>query len=879
MRERSNFYLSLLFTCGSFLIVSAQSGGKLIYRDSTQSIEARVNDLIGRMTLEEKVQLLISTSDTNKMGDKTPGWMGFMDNSSPARIAAENYNKIARYMKTKTKYGLVSMKTAEGIFAYMGNGSTAFPQPLGQAAAWEPNLVASVAGVLGEEMKSRGIRLLFSPVLNMGRDPRWGRTGETYGEDPYLVSRMGVAYIKTMEAKGLATTMKHFAGNTGHDGKFGASVFYSERYYREYEFPPYEAAVKEGKSQAVMMAYNTGDAIPFAQNNWMMNTYLKGELGFKGVIMSDGGGLRLIDEAFGIDTNDVGIVSKCINAGCDWALDSPKYYKNALLEAIKRGLVSETKVTEAARRTLRIMFKTGIYDNPYVDPAYAEKINDCAAHRTIALEVAKKTTVLLKNDANTLPFSKSIKNVLVTGQLGNKLLINHYGGWGRKEVTVLEGVKNLLPNTKVDYRVGAQVGFAFFPAIESQYFSTSDNGKQTQGLKAEYFSNSKWEGSPTFTQIDPNIDFDWVEGAPKNFDKDKFSIRWTGKLKAPYTGLYELGANADDALSVYIDNKLVVDMRYGTSNSIFVEKGKVYLEKGREYEFKAEFSEKGGRAYAHLGWDANTTYLIPEAVEAAKKADAIIAVVGMYDDENGDRAILNLDEAQEQLIIELSKLDKPLVVVLQTGNVITMRRWANKVPAIIHAWYPGEEGGNAIAQTIFGDNNPSAKLPITIPIETGQVPLTYNRFPGKDTRPVDRGLDKFFDVGNDPMFPFGHGLSYTTFEYSNAKLAQNAITENDSVVITVDIKNTGKVAGSEIIQLYTHDIAAVISRPIMELKSFAKIYLQPNETKTLRLAFSAQQLKYYDMQMKKILEPGEIEIMLGASSNDIRWKGIVNVVK
>lgn len=870
-----NYFVFVL----TFLTVFYSSAQQNPYQDTLLTVEKRVDDLLARLSLEEKVQLLTSKSDSVRIGNKTPGWLSFLDNANTPRVTAENYNKLAKYMKTKTKYGLVGMRTAEGIFAYMGNGSTAFPQPLAQAAAWDECVVADVANVLGEEIKSRGVRLLFSPVLNMGRDPRWGRTGETYGEDPFLVSRMGVAYIKTMEGKGLATTMKHFAGNTGHDGKFGSAVFYSERYYREYEFPAYEAAIKEGKAQGIMMAYNTGDAIPMAQNSWLMNTYLKKELGFTGVIMSDGGGLTLIDKVFGIDTVDVEIASKCINAGCDWALDDSKYYKDALLQAVKLGKVTEATINESVRRTLRIMFKIGVYDYPYVDPDYAERINDCDAHRAVALDVAKKTVVLLKNDNVTLPFNKNIKNVLVTGQLGDKLLVNHYGGWGRKEVTVLEGVKNLLPKAQVNYQIGAHVGFAYFPAIESKYFSTIEKGQKKQGLKAEYFANNSFSDKPAFTQIDNNIDFDWKEGAPKNLDKDKFSVRWTGQLTAPYTGVYNFGVNADDQLSVYVNEKILIDMRYGTTNAIFVEKGSMKLEKGKTYDIKVEFVENGGKAYAKLGWDVNVEIDIPAAVEAAKKADVIIAVVGMYDDENGDRAILNLDDAQEKLILELAKLEKPMVVVLQTGNVITMRRWVDKVPAILHAWYPGEEGGNAIAQTLFGDNNPSAKLPITIPIETGQVPLTYNRFPGKDTKAVDRGIDRYFDVGNEPMFYFGHGLSYTTFEYSSIKLSKPAISANDSVTITVTIKNTGKVKGDEIVQVYTHDPAAVVSRPIQELKAFGKVSLLPGESKDINMIVKGEQLKYYNIEMKKILEPGDIELMVGASCHDIRWRGVLQILK
>jgi beta-glucosidase len=870
-----SYFNSLCSLVGICLISCSDNNTHLVYKDASSPIEERVEDLLARMTLEEKVQLLTISDDPNEMGDKSVGFLGFMDNSNNAGSSAAYYNTVARYMKEKTKYGIVGLRNGEGVFAYMGNGTTAFPQPLAQAAAWDEKLVASVAGVVGEEMRSRGVRLAFSPVLNIGRDPRWGRTGETYGEDPYLVSRMGVAYIKTAQNKGIATTMKHFAGNTGHDGKFGAAVFYSERYYREFEFPAYEAAIKEGKAQAVMMAYNTGDGIPFTQNEWMMTKYLKGELGFDGVIMSDGGGLRLVDEAFGIDTANSVVAAKAINAGCDIGLDAPIYYKTGLLKAVQDGLVSEKTVTESARRMLRVIFRTGVYDNPYVDPDHAAEITDCAAHRATALDVSKKTMVLLKNDNKTLPFSKNIKNVLVTGQLGDKLLINHYGGWGRKEVTVLEGIKNLLPQVNVQYETGAHVGYTFYPAIEPSAFYTNEKDVKKSGLKAEYFDNSKLEGTPVLVKTDPNIDFDWKEGAPDKFDNDKFSIRWSGKLKAPYSGMFTFGVHSDDGLTVYIDDKMVVDMVYGSSNFIFVQKGKMYLEKGKEYSIRAEFIEKGGKAFAKLGWDANPTINIPKAIATAKKADAIVAVVGMYDDENGDRAILNLDEGQEQLILELAKLGKPMVVVIQTGNVITMRRWADKVPAILQAWYPGEEGGNAIVQTLWGDNNPSAKLPITIPIETGQVPLTYNRFPGKDTRSVDRGLDKFFDVGNEPMFYFGHGLSYTTFEYSNLQLSKNTLTENDSIIVSVDIKNTGAVAGEEIVQLYIHDILATISRPIKELKAFGKISLTPGETKTVQLKLKGEQLKFYDINMKKTFENGDVEVMVGASSNDIKFKTII----
>ena len=865
----------ILLSLGLATMAQAQ-----IYKDPKQPVEKRVDDLLARMSLEEKVSILEGETDTTKMGNISFGKFGFHSSSLEPKEAAIRYNRLQKYAKTKTKFGLPGFKMGEGIFAYMGYKGTAFPQPLAQAAAFDPALVAKVADVLSEEYKSRGVRYIFSPVLNIGRDPRWGRTGETYGEDPLLISKCGVAYVKTVEQKGIVTTVKHFAGNTGHDGKFGSASFYSERYYREYEFPPYEAAFKEGGSKSVMMAYNTYDAIACTQSEWMMKKIIKGEWGFDGIICSDGGGMDLVHESYGIDSTAKLVAARSMNAGCDVALSGrDKYYGKPLIEAVKEGLVSEATLNDATRRFLRQIFRTGLYDNPYADPDYADKINDCEAHRKAALEVAQKTMVLLKNDKNTLPFDKNVKNVLVTGPLGDKLLINHYGGWGRKEVTVLEGIKNALPKANVNFVKGAEVGFTFFPAIEAKYFYNVEDGKEKPGLKAEYFTNIKWEGTPKLVKTDANIDFDWKEGAPEGFDKDKFSVRWTGKFKAPFSGNYTFGTHADDALSLYINDKLVIDMVKGTTNALFVEKGEIYLEKGKEYSIKAEYKENGGNAYASLGWNADVFAEIPKAVAAAQKADVIVAVVGMYDDENGDRATLNLDEAQEKLILELAKLEKPMVVVVQSGCVITMRKWLDKVPAVMMAWYPGEEGGTAVAQTLFGDNNPSAKLPITIPKETGQVPLTYNRFPGKDTRPVDRGLDRYWDVGNAPQFCFGHGLSYTTFEYSNMKMSSAKMKTSDSITVSVDVKNTGKVAGDEIVQLYIHDEFASVSRPIKELKGFTKLSLKPGETQTATFTLGPKELRFYDINMKRVVEPGDFKIMVGASSDDIKFTQILSVTR
>ena len=851
--------LTFLISCSS----------KEEYKNTSIPVEKRVESIIRQMTLDEKLAILQMESDTLKMNGMSFGLIGSLDNSIEPDLAVDQYNKIQRYLKTKTRFGIPGLKNAEGIFAYMGYKSTSFPQPLGQAASWDPQIVSHVANVVGEEMKSRGVRAPFSHVLNMGRDPRWGRAGETYGEDSYLVSQMGVAYCKTISDKKMLPCIKHFAGNAGHNGKFGDPVFYSERYYREYEFPPYQAAIKKGGAKSVMMAYNTSDGIPCTQNDWMINKVIKGEWGFDGFIYSDGGGLDLVHNSFGIDSSQVQVAAKAINAGCDFGLDNRVYFGESLKKAVQQGLVSEKTIDESVRRILRQIFSIGLYDNPYVDRDYAKKINDCDAHRKASLEVAKKCMVLLKNEKQNLPFSKNIKNVLITGPLASRLLVNHYGGWGRKEVSVLEGVKNILPNANVIYQSGTSLGFTFYPIIDKKYFYNNENGKLKQGLKAEYFDNVYWKGIPKVITTDPNIDFDWRWKAPAGFEKGMFSVRWTGKFKAPYTGRFKFSSNADKQMSVYINDKLVVDMTNGTSNAIFSHHGEILLDKNVEYNFRAEYK---GKAYAKLGWDADLFSMIPQAVTAAKKSDVIIAVMGMYDDENGDRACLDLDPAQEKLILELAALNKPMVVVIQTGTVITAYKWADQVPSILMAWYPGEEGGNAIAQTIFGDNNPGGKLPITFPKVTGQVPLTYNLLPGRPS-------DVYWDYGNEPLFCFGHGLSYSTFDYSNLRLTRQKITANEDLTVSVDVKNTSKIIGDEVVQLYIHDILGSVSRPIKELKGFKRITLDAGAMKTISFKLTKEELSMWNINMKYVVEPGEFDLMIGSSSSDIRLKSKFEVMK
>jgi len=825
------------------------------YKNQALQVEKRVEDLLKRMTLDEKLAQLQFQDDTNAIGVNGIGCVGFLNNGLLPSDAANEINKIQQFLISNTRLGIPAIKSGEAIFAYMGNKSTAFPQSIALASSWDTSLMTRVAEAISEEVRARGIRQVFAPVVNIARDPRWGRTGETFGEDPYLTSRMGVSYVRVFEKKGIITTPKHFAANMGLEGRFGAPVHFSERLLREIYFPGFKACFQEGGATSVMMAYNTLDGIPCATHDWLMNDLIKGEWGFNGFIISDGDALPIIYNAFGIYGTKKEISTAAINAGCDISISSASdgYYGEILKEAVEEGLVSEKRIDDAVKRVLRQKFRTGLFDNAFADPEYAEKITDCAEHRALALEAARQGIVLVKNEKNTLPLDKNVQSIALVGPMADWLLINHYGGFGRHEVTLLEGLKSQYPNIKVVAAKGAEVSYTALPAIQPEYFPG--------GIQGEYYNTVDLSGKPLYIKKDDKIEFDWKEGSPEGLPRDNFSVRWTGKLKSPVSGTYGIGISVDDGARLYIDNKLVVDMWQNGSRRLT--EAKYTFQKGRMYSFRMEYFDSGHRAFAQLGWNIDPLALIPEAVKAAGNADAVIAVVGMKDDENGDRAYLELDNAQEQLILALAKTGKPLIVVIQTGTVIAMNNWIDTADAVMFAWYPGEEGGRAIAEILMGDVNPSAKLPVSIPRTTGQVPIQYNHLPYKPA-------DVYVGIGNEPQFPFGHGLSYTAFEYSNLRLSAKEIRRDEKITVSVDIKNTGDRTGSEIVQLYIHDEQASIARPVKELKGFAKIKLEPGELKTLSFTIHTEQLILYDRNMKPVIEPGTFKIMVGASSEDIR---------
>jgi beta-glucosidase len=565
---------------------------------------------------------------------------------------------------------------------------------------------------------------------------------------------------------------------------------------------------------------------------------------------------------------------QAVEAGLDMELPWVDIYGTPLLQAVKEGLVSESTIDRSVKRILAAKFRLGLFENPYVDPERAASINNSPEHRALALEAAREAIVLLKNENNVLPLNKSIKSIAIIGPNAHAVRLGGYSGFGMKVVTVLEGVKNKVsPNTVVRYERGCELGGNALPTIPAEYLIPADGKPGEHGLKAEYFNNMNLSGAPTLVRIDKQVYFEWGPGSPDStINIDHFSVRWTGKLVPPVSGAYKLSVTTDDGARLYLDGKLLIDSWFNRGASSDVVSLK--LEAGRQYGIKMEYYENEGWSFASLGWEAkpDTDKTLQAAVDSAKESDVAIIVAGIIEGEGRDRSSLDLTGYQEQLLKAVVNTGTPTVVVLMTGSAVTMKNWLEDVPAVLESWYAGEEGGNAVADVLFGDYNPGGKLPITFPRSVGQVPLYYN------PKPTGRGYD-YIDLSGKPLFPFGYGLSYTKFEYTNLQVTPHKINPKGKVQISFDVQNVGDRKGDEVGQLYIHDVVASVTTPLKELKGFKRTTLQPKEKRTITFELGREQLEYLDEKMKSVLEPGTIEVLAGSSSEDIRLKGSFEVVK
>lgn len=739
------------------------------YKNPRLPVEHRVADLLGRMTLEEKVAQLTclwttrpqmgpQTDFSTDRGDFSPdkarlvmkygiGQVARQRERKGPREGAVFANAVQKWLIENTRLGIPAIFHDEILHGHMAQGSTSFPQPIALASSWDPDFINKVFTAAALETRARGSHQVLGPNLDVAREPRWGRTEETYGEDPYLVSRMAVAIIKALQGSGpgvdgdhIIATAKHFAAHGQPEGGTNiAPANYSERVLREFFLPSFEAAVKEAGVMSVMASYNEIDGVPSHANKWLLEKVLREEWGFKGYIVSDYYGIPQLESLHHVTAAKAEAARLALEAGVDIELPDPDCFP-LLVQLVKEGKVAEATIDRAVARNLRAKFLLGLFENPYVDPERAVKVTNSQTHRDLAVEAARRSIILLKNENNLLPLDRNeLKSIAVIGPNADRVHLGGYSDNPGRGISVLQGIKDKVgSNIKVTHAVGCNI--------------TKEGG-------------------------------DW----------------W-----------------ADTS---------------------------------------------------HLSDPAEDSKLIAQAVATAKAADLALLVLGGNEDTNkegwadnhlGDRDSLDLVGRQNDLVKAVLETGKPTIVLLINSGPLSVNYIAEKVPAILEGFYLGQETGVAVTDVLFGDYNPAGKLPVTFPRSVGQLPSYYNRKPT-----AKRG---YLFASKEPLFPFGFGLSYTTFEYSNLRLSATQIGPADQTKVSVRITNTGKRAGDEIVQLYIHDLVSSVTRPVMELKDFKRISLAAGESQTVEFVITPDKLSFFDLNMNRSVEPGWFDIMVGTSS-------------
>jgi beta-glucosidase len=853
----------LLFSC-------AKQQVKYPYQNVKLPIDQRVEDLISRMTIEEKIsQLNYESAAIDSLGVSAYNWWN------------ECLHGVAR----------------AGL-------ATVFPQAIGMAATWDEELIFNVASAISDEARAKyhefqrkgksGIYqglTFWTPNINIFRDPRWGRGMETYGEDPVLTGKIAVQFIKGLQGddpKYLKTvaTSKHFAVHSGPEynrHSFDANVSTTD--LRETYLPAFKRTIDEANVQSFMCAYNRLYGKPCCGSSPLLNDILRDEWKFKGYVVSDCWALVDFYDGHNVVETKAEAAAMAFKNGTDLNCGNTSPF---LKEAFEKGMITEVDLNVPLRRLFKARFMLGMFDPdkmvPYANIPYS--VVDCQKHKDLALETARKSMVLLKNENQLLPLNKSVKKVAVIGPNANDVdaLLANYHGIPSEAVTPYLGIKAKLKDAEVNFALGCEhaEGLPTFEVVPQDVLFT-DATKTVSGLKAEYFDTAAIVDNPEFTKVDPNVDFYWWDNAPfEELDDDDFAVKWSGVIVPKISGKYALGLQGRPIFNLYLDGKQIV--KHKSIHEHLKKYEFVELKAGQTYKIDIEYIQDHGEAEVRLIWALPDRNFEKEALDLAAASDVVILCMGLSPRlegeemkvnvdgfSHGDRLMIDLPKLQVEFMKKIKALNKPTVLVMLNGSAVAINWEAENMPAILEAWYPGQAGGHAIADVLFGDYNPAGRLPLTYYKSVNDIPHfeDYN-MKGRTYRYFDK----------EPLFAFGYGLSYTTFEYTTPKVDRVEVKKNGTVKVSVDVKNTGSYDGDEVVQLYVKSNEKE-NAPIKSLKAFKRIKIAKGETKTITFSLSADEFKSWNETANAyVVEKGAYQIMVGASSRDKDLKSVsVNVIE
>ncbi len=809
-----------------------------IYKNPAAPLEARVSDLFQRMTQDEKLGFLTGT--------------GFTTQPLP-------------------RLGVPPMAMADAGEGVRGGQdstqgpATQFPAGVAMASSWDPILVGQVGKAIGEEARGKGtgVQVMLGPAVNIQRSPLGGRNSEYFSEDPFLAGRLAVGYIQGMQSTGVGSCIKHYACNNEEVDRFGVNVHVDERALREIYLPAFEAGVTEGPAWSLMASYNRVGGYYATANQYLLTDVLRRDWGWDGLVMSDWGAVH---ETAGV-----------VNAGNDLEMPGGTYVTHdKAARALRGGRITQAEIDASVKRILRTIIRVGLLDGPLTPDGSA--VNS-PAHQRLAYEAACGGMVLLKNTGGILPLhAAKIHSIAVIGPGAKGMQFDSAGSPGVRPFYTIEplaGIETRVgPGVTVRYAAGLSSGNPVpLPALISALGS---------GLRGEYFANRNLEGQPALVRADGPLQFDWSHDVPAlNVPRTNFSVRWTGTLTGPTTGQYALSLTGDDGYRLFLDGKQLIDHWFegGTST----ETVEVNLQAGQPRALRIEYFQAGGDALLRFNWMLPGQSSYAEAADAARQSDVAVVVVTTAgtEGEGQDRPSLALPAGQDQLIQAVVAANPKTIVVLNNGTPVLMP-WLNQVPGLVEAWFPGDEGGHALASLLFGDMDPSGKLPTTLAARREDYP-DWGNFPGKDgqvnyAEGIYVGYRHFDKKNIAPLFPFGYGLSYTTFRYSNLRLSRASLRPSGTVTASVTITNTGTREGAEVAELYVHDPAPKIDKPLRELKGFGKVDLLPGQTKMITMTLRPRDLAYCDVPGKQWrADAGVYEVQVGASSRDIRQRAALRL--